>query len=38
MFFKAFLLPLVTVALQVLALPAKRDGVPTPPQTNVTGA
>ena len=39
MFFKDFL-PLVTVALQALALPAKRDGdhFPTPTNaTNVTG-
>lgn len=38
MFFKAFLLPLVTVALQALALPAKRQTFPLPIQANVTGA
>ncbi|KAI9455758.1 ferritin-like domain-containing protein [Lactarius psammicola] len=36
MFFKAFLLPLVTVALQALALPAKRQTFPFPILTNVT--
>ncbi|KAH8979028.1 ferritin-like domain-containing protein [Lactarius akahatsu] len=35
MFFKA-LLPLVTVALQALALPSKRQTLPTPTQANVT--
>ena len=39
MFFKAFLVPLVTVALRALALPAQRDGCPVVPlQPNVTGA
>lgn len=38
MFFKALLLPLATAALQVLALPAKRDTFPFPELTNVTGA
>lgn len=37
MFFKALLLPLVTVALQALALPTKRDTFPFPEQANVTG-
>ncbi|KAF8263838.1 ferritin-like domain-containing protein [Lactarius quietus] len=36
MFFKAFILPLVTVALQALALPTKRDTFPFPAQANVT--
>ena len=38
MFFKAFILPLVTVAVQVLALPARRDTFPFPAQANVSGA
>jgi hypothetical protein len=38
MFFKALLLPLVTLALQALSLPTKRDTFPFPEQANVTGA
>ncbi|KAI9433349.1 ferritin-like domain-containing protein [Lactarius indigo] len=36
MFFKALLVPLVTVALQALAFPSKRQTAPIPNQTNVT--
>ncbi|KAH9017722.1 ferritin-like domain-containing protein [Lactarius pseudohatsudake] len=36
MFFKALLLPLVTVALQALAVPSKRQTLPIPTQANVT--
>ena len=38
MFFKAFIFPLVTLALQGLAFPAKRDTFPFPAQANVSGA
>lgn len=36
MFFKAFIFSLVTIAVQALALPTKRDTFPFPAQANVT--